>query len=122
MAQSSTVFPIGPGLSVDEAIAITPYRLTRPYVGFNPTTPHQEAGCRIDPAVSVPIAATQRFAATEAALPPLEPPGEYFVFLGFFVVPKSLVSVLAPCAQASMLVFPKTTPPASFNFFVTVDS
>mgnify|MGYP007068585996 CR=1 FL=1 len=74
-ALSSTVLVIGPGLSSDEPIATTPYRLTRPYVGFNPTTPHQLAGWRIDPAVSDPIAATASSAAILAAAPPDEPPG-----------------------------------------------
>ena len=32
------------------------------------------AGARIDPAVSVPVANTAKFAATAAAVPPLDPP------------------------------------------------
>ena len=46
-----------------------------PYVGFMPTIPHSEAGRRIEPPVSVPIAHGAVPAATAAALPPLDPPG-----------------------------------------------
>ena len=91
-----TVFPIDPGLSVDEAIATTPVRGTLPYEGFNPTMPHHAAGCRMDPAVSDPIAAIQLSDAIAAALPPDDPPGRCAGFLGFFVGPKSDVSVLDP--------------------------
>src|SRR3954464_14288043 len=40
-----------------------------------PTIPHSDAGWRIEPPVSVPIAQGARPAATAAAEPPLEPPG-----------------------------------------------
>ena len=55
-----------------------PRRLSEisPNVGFSPTTPHADAGMRIDPPVSVPIDAHPMPAATAAAEPPLEPPGE----------------------------------------------
>ncbi len=95
-ALSSTVLVIGPGESKDEPIAITPYLLTLPYVGFSPTTPHQLAGCLIEPAVSEPIAAMTSSAATAAADPPEEPPGRWFMFQGFLVGPKSEVSVEDP--------------------------
>ena len=65
----------GPIWSSDEANAIKPYRLTVPYVGFIPTTPHREAGCLIDPPVSEPRASIDDPAATEAAEPPDDPPG-----------------------------------------------
>jgi hypothetical protein len=48
-------------------MAMTPYRLTLPYVGFKPTTPHHEAGCLIDPAVSEPIENMASLAAIDAA-------------------------------------------------------
>jgi hypothetical protein len=54
---------------------MTPYALTRPKVGFSPTTPHTAAGCLIEPPVSVPIAAAHRPAATATADPLLELPG-----------------------------------------------
>jgi hypothetical protein len=40
-----------------------------------PVTPHSEAGWRIEPPVSVAVAAGARRAATAAAEPPEEPPG-----------------------------------------------
>src|SRR3990167_1132884 len=97
-AQSSTVFPSGPGLSSEDPMATMPDLLTLPYVGFNPTQPHQFAGTRIEPAVSEPIAIRHISAETAAALPPEDPPGEYSGFFGFRVVPQSDDSVLLPCA------------------------
>ena len=35
----------GPTTSSDDAYAMRPYRDTRPYVGFRPTTPQKCAGC-----------------------------------------------------------------------------
>ena len=40
-----------------------------------PVTPQKEAGWRIEPPVSVPVAAGATRAATTAALPPEAPPG-----------------------------------------------
>src|SRR6185369_16849212 len=85
IAASSTVLVIGPGESVDEAIATTPYRLTLPYVGLRPTVPHHAAGWRMEPAVSEPIAAIDMSAATAAALPPEDPPGKCSVLRGLSV-------------------------------------
>jgi len=66
---------IGPAVSNVAAIGMTPLRLTSPTVGFSPTTPQALAGERIEPLVSVPIAATQRLADTAAPDPELEPEG-----------------------------------------------
>ena len=52
-----------------------PRRLTRPYVGFIPTTPQNVAGLRIDPDVSPPVATVSNPAASAAADPLLDPPG-----------------------------------------------
>ena len=49
---------------------------TRPGEGLRPAAPQQEDGMRIEPPRSSPNAAVARPAATAAALPPLEPPGE----------------------------------------------
>ena len=40
-----------------------PYLEQLPYVGFKPTVPVNDAGCLIDPPVSVPIVAGVNFAA-----------------------------------------------------------
>ncbi|EKD95284.1 MAG: hypothetical protein ACD_24C00543G0001 [uncultured bacterium] len=121
-AASATVFVIGPGESVEDAIAINPYLLTLPYVGFNPVIPDHEAGHLMLPPVSDPIAKIHMLAETAAADPPEEPPGTLSVSQGLCVVKKSEVSVDAPCAKASILVLPKITAPASSNLLVTVDS
>jgi hypothetical protein len=52
-----------------------PERLTRPTVGFSPTTPFTEAGQMMLPLVSVPIAAAVRLAAAATAEPELDPHG-----------------------------------------------
>ena len=74
-AASATVVANGPIWSSEDAKATSPYRLTAPYVGFTPTTPHSDAGWRIEPPVSEPSASGANPAATAAALPPDEPPG-----------------------------------------------
>ena len=73
---------------------------------MSPTTPQQAAGCRIDPPVSEPSAATQSSAATAAAEPPLDPPGIAARLQGFRVGPKADVSVEEPIANSSMFVLP----------------
>src|SRR5690606_23765245 len=75
IAQSSTERAIGPAWSSDEAKATTPQRLHRPYVGLMPAMPVNAAGWRIEPPVSVPVAAGHSRAATAAELPPEDPPG-----------------------------------------------
>jgi len=72
---SSTVRPSGPVWSSVELSALTPLRLTRPNVGLWPVTPHNAAGMRIEPPVSVPRPAATTPAAMAAPVPPLEPPG-----------------------------------------------
>ena len=51
---------------------MTPYRLMRPTVGLMPTSMFALAGLRIDPDVSVPTLAAQKFA--DVPVPELEPP------------------------------------------------
>src|SRR4051812_4088430 len=103
-ALSRTVAVIGPTWSSDDANAVTPKRDTRPYVGFTPTTPVNDAGCRIDPPVSVPSAPTASPAATAATDPPLEPPGTRERSHGFRVSLILEFSVDEPIANSSMFV------------------
>src|ERR1700674_1439736 len=49
-------------------------REARPRLGLSPKTPQHEAGMRIEPAPSPPLAAGTMPAATAAAEPPDEPP------------------------------------------------
>ena len=73
--QPATDRAIGPTVSKLGASGKTPSAGTSPHVGLKPTTPQHAAGSRIEPALSVPSAASQRPAASAAPLPPLEPPG-----------------------------------------------
>jgi len=50
-----------------------PSRLTRPTVGFKPTTPLMDEGETIEPSVSVPTVSAARSAAAAAAEPALDP-------------------------------------------------
>ena len=75
-AQSSTERASGPQWSKVYELGMTPLRLTRPKVGLKPTTPHNEAGARIEPPVSEPSAIGTNPAATAAPEPLDEPTGE----------------------------------------------
>src|SRR5262245_51270917 len=74
-AASSTERVSGPGVSSVELRGRTPYVLIRPAVTLRPTVPHQAAGSRTDPPVSVPMAIGARPAATATPEPLDEPPG-----------------------------------------------
>src|SRR5262249_18742681 len=75
IAASRTVRAIGPAVSCECEIGMTPDRLTRPTVGLIPTMPLADDGLTIEPSVSVPTAAAHRFAATATADPELDPHG-----------------------------------------------
>ena len=91
-----------------------------------PTTPQKEAGCLIDPPVSVPKEKHVPEAAIIPADPPEEPPGvsglEKSFVHGLITLPKLHVSLAEPIANSSIVVLHKTIAPASLRFFVTVDS
>src|ERR1700674_4431029 len=111
-AHSATVLVRMPIWSRLEAKATRPDRLTRPYVGFSPTTPQNAAGCRTDPPVSDPSAAGTMRAATAAADPPDEPPATRVASHGLRVGPKAECSVDEPMANSSRFVLPTTAHPA----------
>src|SRR5438270_10812079 len=94
---------------------MSPYRLTRPYVGFNPTTPHSDAGCRTLPPVSVPSAQIASPAATAAADPADDPPGTRSRSHGLRVGKNPLFSPDEPMANSSQFVLPTRTEPAAFK-------
>ena len=98
--------------SSDDANATSPNRDTRPYVGFIPTTPESDAGCRIEPPVSEPSAKYAIPEATAAADPDDEPPGTRSSAHGLRVGPNAEFSPLDPIANSSMFVFPTITNPA----------
>ena len=70
--------------------------------------------------MSEPNDAKHSFAATDAALPPEEPPGTYFKFHGFFVGPYALNSVVNPIANSSKFVFPVIIASSFCSLFTTV--
>lgn len=88
---------------------------TRPRAGFNPNTPDAAAGNRIDPPPSVPNAADTNPAATAAADPPLDPPGENPDPHGFRVTPPESDSVNGHRHNSGARVRPTTTAPAARN-------
>ena len=73
-ATSSTLRPIGPGLSWLALMGTTPAVGTAPTVGLSPTTPATEHGQTMDPSVSVPTANGVSPAASAAPDPEDEPP------------------------------------------------
>src|SRR4051812_48956716 len=75
IAQSITVRAIGPAPPGLCEMGTRPPRLTKPGVGLRPRRLLQAAGEVIEPSVSVPMAAAQRFAAAATAEPELEPLG-----------------------------------------------
>ena len=87
-----------------------------------PVTPQNAAGWRIEPPVSVPVAAGARRAATAAAEPPLEPPGTRAGSQGLRAGPYQLVSLEEPMANSSMLVLPSITMPAARSRSTTAAS
>ena len=105
-----------------------PQREQRPYVGLHPTMPQNEAGVRIEPPVSDPVAAMHSPAATAAAEPPEDPPGIrnlsglVLSLYGLRTAPYQLVRFAVPIANSSMLVLPSMTEPSSSSFWETVDS
>src|SRR5690606_39754210 len=84
----------------------------RARVGLRPNRPQQAAGIRIEPPPSVACAIGSRPAATAAAEPPLEPPGERLRSHGLWVGPNSAGSVAADKPNSDELVLPMTTRPA----------
>ena len=64
-------------------------------MGLKPNKPVNEAGIRIDPPPSAPIAAVANPAETVAAAPPLDPPGVIEVSHGFLASSPNLFSVVA---------------------------
>ncbi len=93
-------------------------RLTRPTVGFSPTTPQTLAGDTIEPSVSVPTATGARPAATAAAEPELEPDGLRPAPCGFTVWPPSVLHPLLDrgermLAHSDRFALPRITAPAA---------
>ena len=87
-----------------------------------PVMPQKLAGWRIEPPVSVPVAAGSSRAATAAADPPEEPPGTRDSSQGFFTTFQAEFSLLEPIANSSQLSLPSVTVPAAARRATTVAS
>jgi hypothetical protein len=89
--------------------------LMRPAVTFRPTMPHQPAGSRTEPPVSVPMAIGARPAATATAEPLDEPPGVRWTARshGFRGVPMWVLVPQLPIANSTVWVLPSTIIPAA---------
>ncbi len=73
---SRIVLVIAPSVSIVTAASPARFGIVHPRLGFSPTTPHWDAGMRIDPAMSLACATGTKAAATAAPDPPDDPPGE----------------------------------------------
>ena len=74
--------------------------------------PQAAAGMRIEPPVSVPMVASAMPAATLAAEPPLDPPGDRVGSCGLRAGPNAESSLVVPNANSCRLVLPMKTAPA----------
>src|SRR6266852_1744908 len=108
-------------------MGMMPLRLTKPTVGLIPIMLLEDEGQTMEPSVSVPIAAAQRFAETPAPEPELEPQGLRSSAYGFLVRPPRPLHPLVEwlermLAHSLKLVLPRMTAPAERNFFATQES
>ena len=85
----------------------------RPWLGFMPTRPLNEAGIRVDPPPSEAVDTGTNPAATAAAEPPLDPPGVLPSPHGLVVTPKAKVRVKLSVPNSGAAVLPTGTPPAA---------
>ena len=89
--------------------------------------PQNDAGWRIEPPVSVPVAPIASRAATAAAEPPDEPPGTSTAVVVLPPLPRVLhradrreVMLDEPMANSSMLALPRNTAPSRSRLALTV--
>src|SRR5512139_2386783 len=87
-----------------------------------PTMPHIEAGLRIEPAVSVPIAAGTKPAAVAAPEPLEEPPGKWSRFQGLRAGGHGRSNDGPPVANSCVESLPMKTAPAARKRWVTTAS
>ena len=87
-----------------------------------PTTPESEAGIRIEPAWSPPVAMSTSPAATSAPEPVEEPPGVWPQARGFWTGPEVLVAAPPEKEKYSQTDLPTISAPASRRRVTTVAS
>src|SRR5437660_194900 len=117
IAASVTVRHIGPAVSWLCAMGTMPARLINPSVGLIPTSEFAFEGQTTEPSVSVPTPTAQRFAATAAPVPELEPQGLRSSTSGFFVWPPRPLQPLVDWLERKLarllrVVLPLMTCPA----------
>ena len=117
MALSVTVLVSGPAVSTLHETGHTPIRLMRPKVGLRPTRLLLLAGCRTEPAVSVPMENRPRDAATADPEPLLDVPGLMSVFQALRLL--TGLSWLWPTSETTL---PTSTAPASSSSAWIVES
>src|SRR5256885_2175482 len=86
---------------------------TRPRLGLRPTSPQHDAGIRIEPPPSLPLASGTILAATAAALPPDDPPDVRDGSNGLRVGPNRRGSVIGRIPNSGVFVLPTTIAPAA---------
>src|SRR5262245_41691986 len=104
-----------------------PVRPTSPTVGLIPTTPHTDAGHKIDPSVSVPTATAHKLDETATAEPELDPDGLRSSAYGFRVNPPRPLHPPVEWLPRMLLhsvrfVLPISTAPALRSCFTTNES
>src|ERR1700729_2334647 len=91
---------------------MTPVLLTRRRVGRIPTRLVADAGDRIDWPVSLPVPSTAKFAAIDAPVPPLEPPGVRLRSYGLRTWPPRLEIDMPPRANSCRFALARINAPA----------
>ena len=82
---------------------------------MKPTNPQAEAGILIEPPISVPVPIGVQPKAKETPVPPEEPPGENFLFHGFFVIPCKFDQVVPSRQNSGVVVLKTGIQPALIN-------
>ena len=122
IAASVTVRAIGPVLSSSQSSGAIPAILTRPRVGYTPTSALVAAGMRMEFPVSVPFPSTAMLAATAVTTPPLDPPGEKRTSYALPVRPNELLRLVSLLAKSGMLARPTMIAPAARSLATMVAS
>src|SRR5262245_5998153 len=101
---------------------MTPARLTSPALGMSPAIPQNEAGPRMEPPVSEPIAHGESPAATAAPEPLDDPPVKCSRFHGLRAGGHGKSNEGPPWANSCVAALPRRIAPASYSLAVTVAS